>query len=87
MGRGLAAQRMDARQHALFRAALVHGYAYLIVMPSDDGVWCRPDSATNVWAHFDDPFDDWAEYAVRGSARTISSSTTTKAATRSSTAR
>lgn len=56
---------MDARQHALFRAALVHGYAYLIVMPSDDGVWCRPDSATNVWAHFDDPFDDWAEYAVR----------------------
>lgn len=57
---------LDARQHALFRAALVHGYAYLIVMPSDDGgVWCRPDSATNVFAHFADPSDEWAEYAVR----------------------
>lgn len=57
---------LDARQHALFNAAEVHGYAFLIVMPSTDGgVWCRPDSASRVWAHFADPADDWAQAAIR----------------------
>lgn len=57
---------MDARQHALFRAAIVHGYAWLIVMPADDGgVWCRPEAASSISAVFEDPGDDFATYAVR----------------------
>ena len=57
---------LDARQHALYRAILVHGYAFTITMPADDGgVWCRPDSAACVYAEYDDPADDWAQYALR----------------------
>ena len=57
---------LDARQHALYRAVLTHGYAFTVTMPADDGgVWCRPDSATNVFAYYEHPGDDWASWAVR----------------------
>lgn len=57
---------MDARQHALFRAAIIHGYAYVIVMPADDGgVWCRPEAASSIAAFYEDPSDDFATYAIR----------------------
>lgn len=61
---------MDARQHALFRAALVHGYSFLIIMPADGGgVWCRPEAATKLFAYYDDPNDEWPAWAVREVAR------------------
>lgn len=62
---------LDARQHALFRAALIHGYAYLVVMPAvdadgqPDGVWVRPEAATALYASYVEPGDEWPEYAVR----------------------
>ena len=57
---------MDSRQHALNRAVLTLGYSYLIVLPSDEGgVWMRPEAATNVFAYYDDPSDDWPEVALR----------------------
>ncbi|RTL03902.1 MAG: phage portal protein [Acidimicrobiia bacterium] len=60
------ANGMDARQHALHKAAGSLGYAFLIVFPSDDGgVWMRPESATNMAAVYDDPADEWPRHAVR----------------------
>ena len=57
---------LDARQHALFRAAGVHGYAFLVVMPSDEsGVWVRPEAATRMFAEYDDPSDEWPVRAIR----------------------
>lgn len=57
---------LDARQHALYRAALVHGYAFMLVMPSDDGgVWCRPEAASCVYAEYASPGDEWPLRAVR----------------------
>lgn len=60
------ANGMDARQHALHRAAGSLGYSHLIVFPSaDGGVWMRPESATRMAAVFADPADEWPMHAVR----------------------
>lgn len=60
------ANNMDANQHALHRAVLSLGYSYLIVLPADGGgVWMRPEAATKMYAVFEDPFDDWPQYALR----------------------
>lgn len=59
------ANSMDANQHALHRAVLTLGYSYLIVLPSDDGVSMRPEAATNLFAVYDDPFDEWPRHAIR----------------------
>ena len=59
------ANGMDAHQHSLHRAVLTLGYSYLIVLPSDVGVSLRPESATRLFAVYDDPFDEWPMYALR----------------------
>lgn len=73
------ANGMDARQHALHRAALVSGYAYYIVMPGNDdpddpnaigGVFMRPEAADNLFAYYDDPNDEWPQWAARRVRRT-----------------
>lgn len=62
------ANGMDARQHALNEAALVHGHAYLIVTPSVLGpsmVSMRPESAERMALEYGAPDDEWPTYAVR----------------------
>lgn len=69
------ANGMDARQHSLTEAALSLGYSYLIVMPGevDDEnpavaappVFMRPEAATNLFALYDDPDDEWPIVAIR----------------------
>jgi hypothetical protein len=60
------ANKMDARQHSLHRAAGTLGYAFEFVLPADDGgVWMRPDAATEVWARYADPQDEWPVCALR----------------------
>lgn len=64
--RGWQANAMDSRQDALHRAVETLGYSYLIVLPSDDGgVWMRPEAATSMVVHYDDPWDEWPKYGVR----------------------
>lgn len=64
--RGWQANGMDARQHPLHDAALVHGYAFNFLMPADGGgVWIRPEAATRVSARYAHPDDEWPEAAVR----------------------
>lgn len=62
---GWQANSMDSRQHPLHRAALIHGYAFVLVMPSDEGVWVRPDAATSVFARYSNPDDEWPLVALR----------------------
>lgn len=60
------ANGMDARQHALHRAVLTLGYSYLIVLPgAEGGVWMRPFAATDVFARYDDPSEEWPRVALR----------------------
>ena len=60
------ANGMDARQHALHRAAGTLGYSFVIVLPADDGrVWMRPEAATSMYAEYDDPSDEWPRHAIR----------------------
>lgn len=61
------ANGLDARQHALNTAVLNLGYSFWIVFPSDDGgVWMRPESATELFALYEDPRnDEWAVQALR----------------------
>lgn len=58
---------MDARQHALHRAAGTLGYSYLITLPADEPgrVWMRPAPATSVFVTFEDEADEFPQYAVR----------------------
>lgn len=63
------ANRMDARQAGLYRAALKYGYAYATVFPSDDGDAgippITPWSPRRMTALYADPInDEWPEYAV-----------------------
>lgn len=63
---GWQANGMDARQHPLHRAALTCGYAYQIVLPAENGgVWMRPEAATNMFAEYADPGDEWPTRALR----------------------
>lgn len=60
------ANGMDARQHALSRAAGTLGYSFINVLPSeDDGVWMRPEAATSQYAVYDDPSDEWPTHSIR----------------------
>lgn len=63
--RGWQANGMDARQHSLHRAVFTLGYSYLFEFPSDDGVWIRPEAATNVATEYADPGDEWPVRALR----------------------
>lgn len=60
------ANHMDAWQHALHRAAATCGYGFIITFPTDDGgVWMQPESATRMYAVYEDPGDEWPTYALR----------------------
>jgi len=60
------ANGMDARQHGLNEAALVHGHAYLIVgMDGARRVLMRPESAEHVSCEYESPDDEWPTVAVR----------------------
>lgn len=59
------ANGMDARQHALHRAAGTLGYSFLNILPVAEGVWMRPEAATHQFAEFDDPSDEWPRLALR----------------------
>jgi hypothetical protein len=59
------ANRMDARQHGLHRAALKYGVAYSLVLPGKPGPVISPKSPRRMTAFYRDPIDDeWPEYAV-----------------------
>ena len=59
------ANRMDARQHGLHRAALQYGVGYVVVMPGDPVPVIRPVSPRRLTAVYADPIDDeWPLYAV-----------------------
>jgi hypothetical protein len=64
------ANRMDARQSGIYRAALKFGYAYASVLPAsvdaeDDGPVITPWSPRRMTALYSDPInDEWPEYAV-----------------------
>lgn len=62
---GWQANGMDSRQHPLHRATLTHGYGFLFVMPVESGVWLRPDAATNTYARYADPDDEWPLVTLR----------------------
>jgi len=68
---GWQANGLDARQQPLHDAALVHGYAFNLLMPVGDGVWIRPDSATNVAARYANPDDEWPQAAARSLSRHV----------------
>lgn len=66
------ANGMDARQLAHHRSIFTCGYGYLITLPAGDvdgapdgRVWMRPESATAMWADYDDPNDEWPKSALR----------------------
>lgn len=59
------ANGMDARQHALHRAAGTLGYSFLNILPVAEGVWMRPEAATHQFAEFDDPSDEWPRLSLR----------------------
>lgn len=59
------ANRMDARQSGLYRAALTYGVAYLLVLPGDPAPLWMPRSPRRLTAVYDDPVDDeWPVYAL-----------------------
>jgi hypothetical protein len=57
--------RMDARQAALYRAAIRHGTSYALVLPGDPAPVITPMSACRMTALYEDPAnDEWPEYAM-----------------------
>lgn len=64
--KGWQANRMDARQTGLHRAALAYGVAYNLILPTDDGdpVWypMSPRACTTVYE--DVMQDEWPVYAL-----------------------
>nr|PZM98728.1 MAG: hypothetical protein DIU77_07270 [Thermocrispum agreste] len=59
------ANRMDARQHGLHRAALKYGTAYAVVMPGRPVPVISPKSPRRMTAFYRDPVEDeWPEFAV-----------------------
>lgn len=63
------ANRMDARQHGLHRAALKYGVAYTLVLPGrlagQDMPVITPKSPRRLTAYYSDPVDDeWPLFAV-----------------------
>lgn len=59
------AQRMDARQAEVHRAALTYGASYVVVRPGEEGASLRPRSPRQVLAVYEDPqMDAWPVYAL-----------------------
>lgn len=58
---------LDARQKALYDEAAKHGYAYVQVLPSEDGdaPVMRPVSAREWYCEFEAFIDDWPLWALR----------------------
>lgn len=57
--------RMDARQHEVYRPAISYGAAYVTVTPGPDGPVMRPRSPRQLLAVYDDPtIDAWPQYAL-----------------------
>lgn len=57
---------MDAGQKRLYATAYTHGYSYLFAGAADaePGAVLRPVSARQIYAHYDDPDDDWPAVAL-----------------------
>lgn len=59
------ANRMDARQAGIYRAALTYGVSYATVLPGRPGPVIRPYSPRELTAVYDDPVnDEWPVYAL-----------------------
>jgi hypothetical protein len=59
------ANRMDARQTAVHRAALAHGEAFCVVLPGDTAPVMRPVGPLDLFALYDDPVnDEWPLLAL-----------------------
>jgi len=59
------ANRMDARQAGLYRAALTYGVSYATVLPGSPVPVIRPYSPREMTAVYDDPInDEWPVYAL-----------------------
>lgn len=59
------ANRMDARQHGIHRAALKYGISYSVVLPGDPVPVITPMSPRRMTAFYADPAnDEWPIYAV-----------------------
>lgn len=59
------ANRMDARQTGVHRAALSYGSAYVMVLPGDRAPAWRPYSPLELTAAYADPVnDEWPQYAM-----------------------
>lgn len=59
------ANRMDARQHGIHRAALKYGVAYALVLPGEPVPVVTPMSPRRLTAFYADPVnDEWPLYAV-----------------------
>lgn len=58
---------MDARQVGHVRATLTCGYGFVLLFPAadDEGVWMRPEAATNIAARYADPDDEWPTEVLR----------------------
>ena len=64
------ANRMDARQHGLHRAALKYGVAYAVVLPGEPVPVIKPKSPRRLTAFYADPVDDeWPEFALEVTSR------------------
>lgn len=64
------ANRMDARQHGLHRAALKYGVAYAVVMPGKPVPVITPKSPRRLTAYYADPTaDEWPLFAVEETIR------------------
>lgn len=59
------ANRMDARQEGLYRAALTYGTSYATVLPGDPAPVVTPLSPRRLTAVYEDPIsDEWPVYAL-----------------------
>lgn len=59
------ANRLDARQHGVHRAALTYGAAYVVVMPGKPVPVITPFSPRRLTALYSDPVnDEWPLYAI-----------------------
>lgn len=59
------ANRLDARQHGVHRAALTYGAAYTVVMPGSPTPVVKPFSPRRLTALYADPVnDEWPMYAI-----------------------
>lgn len=64
------ANRMDARQHGLHRAALKYGIGYAVVMPGKPVPVITPKSPKRMTAFYADPVDDeWPLFAIEETIR------------------